>query len=1626
MRRKKRVIFAAVALAALGAYFFYPTRKSAGVCPSLLPEVNRMVGLRFDPSYFYDRGVTARELARELVPAWRQAGITAVFFRVYDSRYGASYRTRLQYNQETDYGRQDLLGYVLDEAHARGMQVYAWLPMLNHRGLWDAKPEWRALRSNGEPYQFESMAFPLCARQPGARQWWLKFVEDILTSYPHLDGIDCAEPCVSWREGDACHCKLCTTGFANGGKESAGGWSAFRAAPLTTLLTETVACAHARGKAAIVTAVIPSGEDGSVLPFSVLRDRTGLDLDALLGAKDKPDALSCELMWQEWAGVFKNPALFGPEWAERAFAHVRELAAGRTRLVAHLEISDFGSVVVTPDALGASLRAALRAGAEGVEVYDAALLEKKRGWTAFKDLATIKARTRVLIVHDSDTPSDPRQIATLCGHFETHVELVEAPAYVEGSYKNFDAVFYMGVEPRPAVSPAFLRDAARIEDTFVWLGHNIEKLLSTTPRFGIIHVDTRRDAAFKRVRYKQVELVRGEPVINVVQIADPAKARVVAEAISQDASVPYVVCAGRFWYFADNPMSFAVEGGNYLALADLLHEILGEDHVAKRLGMVRIEDVHPLTPPDRIATAARMLERRGIPFLIALVPYYTFPEEGTFVALSDRPEFAAAIRDAVARGATVVLHGVTHQRTGETTADYEFWDTARDGPVEGRTDARVRARLARGLEECVRNGIYPLIWETPHYAGSLADYRVVSEVFSAACERRQSADKIGTDQLYPYVITRDLFGQLLLPENLGYVPLEAQSAEPILAAAKRNLVVRDAVSCFFFHLFCELGTLGEIADGMLAQGYCFPDVRTLPLAVKAPGFTLASTAAPRGDERGLTNAKLLDRAGTVVWQGALRDYPREQETVPGTRVCFGGETAVAAASTGLQVGGQGGFMVKPLAAGIMASPEEFETLAAALRTVAVPCTRIDPEAGVALPADATVLIVSERAAAATTFRPQLVSFAAKGGVLLTWGRSPLANELGMTFGAEEIQSAELEDLNYGLKVSLPSPVTLPAVRCGGQHEILVRALPGGSPCLVSCQWEDGLVLYSALPPWGADAATPYPYLLSILQDHCMRAPVLRAKSIEIYFDPGLRENIAVEDLVKNWSRHGVRVIHAGAWHEYPEWTYEYDRLITLAHQNGMLVTAWIVPPLISTKFWQQHPEWREKNAVGKDVDVDWRQAMALTDPACLAAVKTWLGELLRRFPFDGITLAGLHFGGEGPEAPEKLSPFNEAACKDFARVHGFDPRELFKEGSAHHWKQAPDDLARFWAWRKGLTTGLHREILGTLGAIAKERGLALTVTLLDGRALPAKAELLGIDVDGILALRSAVPFGVQFLDPGAARPRGKARVQAILRDYAPRVTLDDLTMHVSLAEDVPTLPMGKMTGLALYREIAETAPLPIAIYSEESIPEADWPFLACAAASHAQVAIGPEDVVVKSPLGVRLTCATTKGLTPFIDGALWLGRDANEVIVPPGEHRVALRADGAADVEIADLSCALLDAAPISRGLRFSYRSKDRASVVVNRPVVELTVDGTPCEPPAAAAGLRGTALVLPAGEHTVVAIVESRASFAFRVGSIILSSGIVGLGVVSLVMIGLVFLVGRWKARAQRAKAAASDGEGI
>ena len=48
------------------------------------------------------------------------------------------------------------------------------------------------------------------------------------------------------------------------------------------------------------------------------------------------------------------------------------------------------------------------------------------------------------------------------------------------------------------------------------------------------------------------------------------------------------------------------------------------------------------------------------------------------------------------------------------------------------------------------------------------------------------------------------------------------------------------------------------------------------------------------------------------------------------------------------------------------------------------------------------------------------------------------------------------------------------------------------------------------------------------------------------------------------------------WHEYPKFTYDYDRLLRLCHAYGIVVYVWIEPPQISQKFYNDHPHGAKK------------------------------------------------------------------------------------------------------------------------------------------------------------------------------------------------------------------------------------------------------------------------------------------------------------------------------------------------------------------------------------------------------------------------------------------------------------------
>src|SRR5215471_9922995 len=410
-----------------------------------------------------------------------------------------------------------------------------------------------------------------------------------------------------------------------------------------------------------------------------------------------------------------------------------------------------------------------------------------------------------LVVYDGPAESGDglitaRYVANLLGHFGMRREIVNMPAYSKGKCDGFDATFVCGMAAGTSVPPTLLQDVANSEHPVCWINRHINQLLSLEGQSGtrgFAFLDYLDDSRFPTVGYRGFGLPKSDSEINLIRITDPARAHVIATAHADDEQTPYVVRSGSFWYFADSIFAYNIESDRSLVFADLLHDILGQQHASERRALIRIEDVSADSDPQDLRRVADLLHARGVPFQVALIPIFRNPARRVELYLSDQPDVVEAVRYMVKQGAQIVLHGVTHQLHGESGDDFEFWDTLTEKATPDGNASSIDHKIEAGLEECFRAGFYPVAWETPHYTASVAHYREFSRIFSHAYERRMVTDQNGTQQYLPYE-AEDWMGQSVIPENLGYVNGDKPDPENIVLAADRLLSVRDGIASFFF------------------------------------------------------------------------------------------------------------------------------------------------------------------------------------------------------------------------------------------------------------------------------------------------------------------------------------------------------------------------------------------------------------------------------------------------------------------------------------------------------------------------------------------------------------------------------------------------------------------------------------------------------------------------------------------------------------------------------------------------------------------------------------------------------------------------------------------------------------
>jgi len=589
----------------------------------------------------------------------------------------------------------------------------------------------------------------------------------------------------------------------------------------------------------------------------------------------------------------------------------------------------------------------------------------------------------------------------------------------------------------------------------------------------------------------------------------------------------------------------------------------------------------------------------------------------------------------------------------------------------------------------------------------------------------------------------------------------------------------------------------------------------------------------------------------------------------------------------------------------------------------------------------------------------------KGAILILEGESSLAEMFGFRRTKENVRAGSVTDVHQPkLEIVWERAAELPVFELPDGARVFTRERWSGIPVVAGFKRGTGAVLWLAASP-GDHGYEHFPYLLAALCDLGLEVP-FRSARLWAFFDSAYRSRVDLDYFAARWRKAGIAALHVAAWH-YFEPNIENDAwlttLIEVCHREGILVYAWLELPHVSERFWESHPEWREKTAVLQDAHLDWRKLMNLANRDCFHAVSDGVRGLLSRFDWDGVNLAELYFESlEGIANPSRFTPMNPDVRSAFRTAQGFDPVELFTTRS--------DELSRqrFLEFRAELARQMQEEWLQVVEAARVDKPyLDLVLTHVDDRLDPGIRQAVGADAARVLPLLDRHRFTFLVEDPATVWHLGPQRYQTLAARYRELTSHPDhLAVDINLVERYQNVyPTKQQTGAELLQLVHEAARQfqRVALYFESSLVPVDLGLLPSAAAAVTRFERLGHEVVVNSMAGVGLAW---KG-SASVDGQLWPVADEDTVWLPAGQHQVKPAA-GNLGIRLVRLNGDLKSAKVVtSRTIEFSYRSDARVIAVFDRPAGKVRVDRV--SPPLCDAGPR--TVLLPSGDHVVTVSVE-------------------------------------------------------
>ena len=349
-----------------------------GVDPRDAASPHKPRSMRVDFGLYYPSGEYGgstpgvAELIVSNAAAW---GVDTIYAKAFSYEYGTYWKdpTNRFLFHEGGHGANDILRLLIAQAHTQGVKVVAWVqPGLAFAGAWQSNATWRMKAPDGS--DLEPGRRLLTPFNTNAVNWIAATMGEILDL--GVDGLDLAETDYGVWGTNATYDAAANAAFAlkyPGGSLGDTNWQQLRVDTLTgDFLGRIGTLARARGKEFHITYTWTAAADGRLFGVHDIAENTGFSFDGVmnLATSARPHYVQAELIWQQWADTYGDPATFTPAWTYAAATDFVARVARRASPVVHVEASPFGGVKPSAGQFEQSLRAALSNILCGADFYD--------------------------------------------------------------------------------------------------------------------------------------------------------------------------------------------------------------------------------------------------------------------------------------------------------------------------------------------------------------------------------------------------------------------------------------------------------------------------------------------------------------------------------------------------------------------------------------------------------------------------------------------------------------------------------------------------------------------------------------------------------------------------------------------------------------------------------------------------------------------------------------------------------------------------------------------------------------------------------------------------------------------------------------------------------------------------------------------------------------------------------------------------------------------------------------------------------------------------------------------------------------------------------------------------------